>query len=107
MQDVVGRLFQEFAVTLSVTILVSAVVSLTLTPMMCAKILHHQKGTEKSWVYRASEHSLNWISDRYSVILRSRSQHQPARLVVPLGTLALTSFTFLFTPRRCFAYEGT
>jgi multidrug efflux pump len=49
MQDVVGRLFREFAITLSVTILVSAVVSLTLTPMMCSKLLRHQKDSEKSW----------------------------------------------------------
>jgi len=92
-------LFQEFAVTLSVTILVSAVVSLTLTPMMCAKILRHQKETDKSWFYKASENSLNWIIDRYSVILRFVLQHQPATLVVTLGTLALTIFLFLIIPR--------
>ena len=107
MQDVVGRLFQEFAVTLSVTILVSAVVSLTLTPMMCAKILHHQKETEKSWFYRASEHSLNWIIDRYSVILRFVLQHQPATLVVTLGTLALTIFLFLIIPKGFFPVQDT
>ena len=70
MQDVVGRLFREFAITLSVTILVSAVVSLTLTPMMCSKILRHQKESEKSWFYRVSENSLNWIIDQYAAILR-------------------------------------
>ena len=107
MQDVVGRLFQEFAVTLSVTILVSAVVSLTLTPMMCAKILHHQKETDKSWFYRASEHSLNWIIDRYSVILRFVLQHQPATLVVTLGTLALTIFLFLIIPKGFFPVQDT
>ena len=107
MQDVVGRLFQEFAVTLSVTILVSAVVSLTLTPMMCAKILHHQKETDKSWFYRASEHSLDWIIDRYSVILRFVLQHQPATLVVTLGTLALTIFLFLIIPKGFFPVQDT
>src|ERR1700676_1613211 len=70
MQDVVGRLFREFAVTLSVTILVSAVVSLTLTPMMCSKILRHQKDSEKSWFYRISENSLNWIIEQYAKILQ-------------------------------------
>src|SRR4030081_1328024 len=107
MQDVVGRLFQEFAVTLSVTILVSAVVSLTLTPMMCAKILHHQKETDKSWFYRASEHSLNWLIDRYSVILRFVLQPQPATLVVTLGTLALTIFLFLIIPKGFFPVQDT
>jgi multidrug efflux pump len=107
MQDVVGRLFREFAVTLSVTILVSAVVSLTLTPMMCAKILHHQKEADKSWFYRASEHSLNWIIDRYSVILRFVLQHQPATLVVTFGTLALTIFLFLVIPKGFFPAQDT
>jgi multidrug efflux pump len=107
MQDVVGRLFQEFAVTLSVTILVSAVVSLTLTPMMCAKILRHQKASEKSWFYRASENSLNWIIDRYSVILRFVLRHQPATLVVTFGTLALTIFLFLIIPKGFFPVQDT
>jgi multidrug efflux pump len=107
MQDVVGRLFQEFAITLSVTILVSAVVSLTLTPMMCAKILRHQKETEKSWFYRASENSLNWIIDRYSMILRFVLQHQPATLVVTFGTLALTIFLFLIIPKGFFPVQDT
>ena len=59
MGDIVGRLFREFAVTLSVTILVSAVVSLTLTPMMCAKILKHKPESEQGRFYRASEHAFN------------------------------------------------
>jgi multidrug efflux pump len=107
MQDVVGRLFQEFAITLSVTILVSAVVSLTLTPMMCAKILRHRKASEKSWFYRASENSLNWIIDRYSVILRFVLRHQPATLVVTFGTLALTIFLFLIIPKGFFPVQDT
>ena len=107
MSDVVGRLFQEFAVTLSVTILVSAVVSLTLTPMMCAKILRHQEAADKSWFYKASENSLNWIIDRYSVILRFVLKHQPATLVVTVGTLALTIFLFLVIPKGFFPVQDT
>ena len=80
MQDVVGRLFREFAITLSVTILVSAVVSLTLTPMMCSKILRHQKDSDKSLFYRVSENSLNWIIEQYATILRFVLKHQPATL---------------------------
>ena len=107
MQDVVGRLFREFAITLSVTILVSAVVSLTLTPMMCSKILRHQKQAEKSWFYKASEDSLNWIIDRYAVILRFVLRHQPATLVVTVGTLALTIFLFLIVPKGFFPVQDT
>ncbi len=107
MQDVVGRLFREFAVTLSVTILVSAVVSLTLTPMMCSRILHHQKQSEKSWFYRVSEDSLNWIIDRYAAILRFVLKHQPATLVVTFGTLVLTIFLFLIIPKGFFPVQDT
>ena len=107
MQDVVGRLFREFAVTLSVTILVSAVVSLTLTPMMCSKILRHQKESDKSWFYRASENSLNWIIEQYATILRFVLKHQPATLVVTVGTLALTIFLFLIVPKGFFPVQDT
>jgi multidrug efflux pump len=107
MQDVVGRLFQEFAVTLSVTILVSALVSLTLTPMMCSKILRYRGQSEKSWFYRASEDSLNWIIDRYSVILRFVLKHQPATLIATVGTLALTIFLFLIIPKGFFPVQDT
>jgi len=107
MQDVVGRLFREFAVTLSVTILVSAVVSLTLTPMMCSRILRHQKESDKGWFYKVSENSLNWIIDRYAVILRFVLKHQPATLVVTIGTLALTIFLFLVIPKGFFPVQDT
>ena len=107
MQDVVGRLFREFAITLSVTILVSAVVSLTLTPMMCSKILRHQEESEKSWFYRVSEHSLNWVIDQYAAILRFVLKHQPATLVVTVGTLALTIFLFLVIPKGFFPVQDT
>jgi multidrug efflux pump len=107
MQDVVGRLFREFAVTLSVTILVSAVVSLTLTPMMCSKILRQHKESDKSWFYKVSENSLNWVIDRYSVILRFVLQHQPATLVVTVGTLVLTIFLFVVIPKGFFPVQDT
>src|SRR2546428_6490192 len=107
MGDIVGRLFREFAITLSVTILVSAVVSLTLTPMMCAKILRHRKESEKSWFYRASERSLNWVIDVYAAILRQVLRHQPATLVVTVGTLALTIFLFLVIPKGFFPVQDT
>ncbi len=70
MGDIVGRLFREFAVTLAVTILVSAVVSLTLTPMMCAKLLRHQKESEQGWFYRSSERWFNSIIAFYGRTLK-------------------------------------
>ena len=107
MQDVVGRLFREFAITLSVTILVSAVVSLTLTPMMCSKILRHQKDSDKSLFYKVSENSLNWIIEQYATILRFVLKHQPATLIVTVGTLALTIFLFLVVPKGFFPVQDT
>jgi len=80
---------------------------LTLTPMMCSKILRHQKQEDKSWFYRASENSLNWIIDRYAVILRFVLKHQPATLVVTVGTLALTIFLFLIIPKGFFPVQDT
>src|SRR5213078_3712190 len=65
MGDIVGRLFREFAITLSVTILVSAVVSLTLTPMMCAKLLRHRFGATEGRFARASERILKGVIERY------------------------------------------
>src|SRR5207244_10938353 len=70
MGDIVGRLFREFAVTLAVTILVSAVVSLTLTPMMCALILRHKPASEQGWFYRSSERFFEWVIAFYGTTLR-------------------------------------
>ena len=76
MGDIVGRLFREFAVTLSVTILVSAVVSLTLTPMMCAKILKHTPESQQGWFYRASERGFEAVIALYAKTLRWVLRHQ-------------------------------
>src|SRR5271163_5030545 len=65
MGDIVGRLFREFAVTLSVTILMSAAVSLTLTPMMCSKLLRHKDKSKQGKLYRLSESGFQWVIDRY------------------------------------------
>ena len=78
MGDIVGRLFREFAVTLSVTILVSAVVSLTLTPMMCAKILKHTPESQQGWFYRASERGFEAVIAFYGKTLRWVLRHQTA-----------------------------
>ena len=90
MGDIVGRLFREFAVTLSVTILISAVVSLTLTPMMCAHLLRHKPEHEQGWFYRQSEKVFQGIIAFYGRTLQVVLRHQPATLMVALATLGAT-----------------
>ena len=99
MGDVVGRLFREFAVTLSATILVSAVVSLTLTPMMCSKLLHHTPESQQGRLYRASEHVFQSIIAFYGRTLRVILKHQFATLMVAAGTLVLTVFLYIIVPK--------
>ncbi len=85
MGDIVGRLFREFAVTLAVTILVSAVVSLTLTPMMCSRLLRHKPEAQQGWFYRCSEHALNRVIAVYGRTLQWVLKHQTATLLVAGG----------------------
>ena len=98
MGDVVGRLFREFAITLAVAILISAFISLTLTPMMCAKLLRHTPEAEQSWFYRKSGNFFDNIIARYGKALVWVLKHQNATLLVALGTLALTVILYIFIP---------
>ncbi|PYR74566.1 MAG: acriflavine resistance protein B [Acidobacteria bacterium] len=107
MSDVVGRLFREFAVTLSVTILLSAAISLTLTPMMCAKLLRHREESEQGWFYRTSERAFKWVIDRYGRTLRRVLEHQTATLVVAGATLALTVLLYVVIPKGFFPVQDT
>ncbi len=107
MGDVVGRLFREFAVTLATTILVSAFVSLTLTPMMCAKLLRHHKPEEQGRLYRWSERVFEYVIDRYSVTLRWVLKHQRETLLVTVGTLVLTIFLYVVVPKGFFPVQDT
>src|SRR5471030_2572236 len=107
MGDIVGRLFREFAVTLSVTILVSAVVSLTLTPMMSAKLLKTEKEGEQSRFYKKSEEWFQKIIDFYARTLQFVLRHQPATLVVTFATLVLTLFLFWIVPKGFFPVQDT
>src|SRR5262249_53964696 len=107
MGDVVGRLFREFAITLSLTILVSAVVSLTLTPMMCAKLLRHKKESEQSWFYRASGHGFDVIISVYARILRWVLRHQTLTQLVTCGTLAATILLYVYVPKGFFPVQDT
>jgi len=107
MGDIVGRLFREFAVTLAVTILVSAVVSLTLTPMMCAKLLRHQKESEQGWFYRSSERWFNSIIAFYGRTLKFVLRYRTTTLVVTVGTLVATIFLYIIVPKGFFPVQDT
>ena len=107
MGDIVGRLFREFAVTLSVTILVSAVVSLTLTPMMCARMLHHKPAAAQGWFYRASERVFLWSIAVYGATLRLVLRHQFATLLVAVATLAATVWLYTLVPKGFFPVQDT
>ncbi len=107
MGDVVGRLFREFAVTLSVTILVSAAVSLTLTPMMCARLLHHTPESQQGRFYRKSEEIFQKIIDFYGRTLTWVLKHQTATLVVAAATLVATLLLYLVIPKGFFPVQDT
>jgi multidrug efflux pump len=107
MGDIVGRLFREFAVTLAVTILVSAVVSLTLTPMMCSKLLKHRPEQDQSRFYRVSEHAWKAVIDVYDRSLQWVLRRQTATLVVAIGTLVLTVVMFVYIPKGFFPIQDT
>jgi multidrug efflux pump len=107
MGDIVGRLFREFAVTLSVTILVSAVVSLTLTPVMCAKLLRHKSESEHSRFYRASERAFQSVIDFYGRTLTWVLRHQTATLWVAMATLVSTVLLYIWIPKGFFPVQDT
>jgi multidrug efflux pump len=99
MGEVVGRLFREFSITLAVAILISAFVSLTLTPMMAARLLRHERKKESDWFERLIARygrALEWVLDR-----------QTATLWVALGTLALTALLYLLVPKGFFPLQDT
>jgi len=107
MGDVVGRLFREFAVTLAVTIAFSAIVSLTLTPMMCARILRHRSAGEQGRLFAASERVFNRVIDFYGRTLRRVLQYQTLTLLVALATLLLTVFLYVVIPKGFFPTQDT
>src|SRR5437879_2503622 len=86
MGDIVGRLFREFAVTLAVNSLVSAVVSLTLTPMMCAKLLKHTPESEQGRFYRVTQRMFDATIEYYGTTLKWVLRHEDATLIVAVGT---------------------
>jgi len=107
MGDIVGRLFREFAVTLSVTILVSAVVSLTLTPMMAARLLKSKEHTKHGKFYDASERFYERIIEFYGRTLRFVLKHQPITLLATVAALILTLYLYVIVPKGFFPVQDT
>jgi len=107
MGDVVGRLFREFAITLAVSILISAAVSLSLTPMLCAKMLRHVPEEKQGRFYRASGEFFDRIIATYGKWLSWVLDRQGATLLVALGTLVLTVLLAVLVPKGFFPVQDT
>jgi multidrug efflux pump len=107
MRDVVGRLFREFAVTLAVTIVISAVVSLTLTPMMCSRILRHDPKAEQSRWYQMNERAFNRMIEFYGRTLKVVLRYQTTTLLVAVGTLVVTVLLYIVIPKGFFPVQDT
>ncbi|WP_079435923.1 MdtB/MuxB family multidrug efflux RND transporter permease subunit [Zoogloea sp. LCSB751] len=107
MADVVGRLFREFAITLAIAILISAVVSLTLTPMMCARLLKHVPEAEQGRFYKVMGDFFDRVIARYGVMLQWVLDRQGLTLVVAVGTLALTALLYVVVPKGFFPVQDT
>ena len=107
MGDVVGRLFREFAVTLAVTIIISAVVSLTLTPMMASRILKHNPHEHQGRIYQASERVFEGMIAFYGRTLRTVLRYQTVTLLVAVATLLLTVYLYIIIPKGFFPVQDT
>jgi hydrophobe/amphiphile efflux-1 (HAE1) family protein len=107
MGGIVGRLFREFAVTLSVTIALSLVVSLTATPMMCAKFLRPIKKEDHNWIYRLSERGFDGLAAAYDRGLRWVLNHQGLTLGVTVATICLNVVLFIIIPKGFFPQQDT
>ena len=107
MGGIVGRLFREFAVTLAVTIIISAAVSLTLTPMMCSRILRHTPESQRGRFYQASERVFDRMIAFYGRTLKVVLEYQAATLLVAVGTLVLTILLYIIIPKGFFPVQDT
>jgi len=107
MGDVVGRLFREFAISLSFTILISAVVSLTLTPMLAARLIRARDQTRHGRLYRMSEDAFNGVISFYGATLKVVLRVQPLVLLIAIGTLVLTIYLYIVVPKGLFPIQDT
>jgi multidrug efflux pump len=107
MTEVVGRLFREFAVTLAVAILLSLLISLTLTPMMCARLLRAGDHDRAGWLARFVQQKIDGLIATYGVALRWVLARQGLTLVVALGTFVLTALLYVAIPKGFFPVQDT
>jgi multidrug efflux pump len=107
MGGIVGRLFREFAVVLSVAVFFSLVVSLTATPMMCAKFLKLPGKEGHGWIYRTNERAFQWSIDRYEAGLRWVLRHQATTLAIMLATVCLSVYLYITIPKGFFPQQDT
>lgn len=107
MGDVVGRLFREFAITLAVAIVISAAVSLTFTPMLCARLLRHKPEAQQGRLFRATGQAFDRLSAAYTRALRWVLRHQPLVLLLAVGTLVLTVLLYVLIPKGFFPVQDT
>jgi multidrug efflux pump len=108
MQGYVGRLFREFAITLCAAIVISLIVSLTLTPMMCATLLRdHNPNETHGWFFRVSEWGFEFIRRIYERTLRQVLRHQAVVLLVTIGTIAVTVYLYVVIPKGFFPQQDT
>ena len=107
MGGIVGRLFREFAVTLSAAILVSLVVSLTTTPMLSAKFLEPHSKRKHGWFYRLGERVLKWMATEYERGLRWVLQHQKLVLTITVLTFVLNVYLYILVPKGFFPEQDT
>ena len=107
MGGIVGRLFREFAVTLSIAIAVSLLVSLTITPMMCAKFLRPIEKEQHGRLYRSSERAFDWILETYSRWLGWVLRHQGLTLAVTIATVCISILLYVFVPKGFFPQQDT
>jgi multidrug efflux pump len=107
MGGIVGRLFREFAVTLSVAIGISMVISLTTTPMMCATLLKSSHDARHGWLYRASERVFQGVLRTYELTLRTALRFHPVTMLVMLSTVALTIYLYVIIPKGFFPQQDT
>src|ERR1700761_6849533 len=107
MGGIVGRLFREFAVTLSVAIMVSLVVSLTTTPMLSAKFLEAHNTSRHGWFYRLGERALKWLADEYELGLRWVLKHQSLVMTITVLTFFLNVYLYILVPKGFFPEQDT
>ncbi len=107
MTGLVGRMFREFALTLTIAVVVSAIVSLTLTPMMAAKLLKHQPETRGNWISRAFNWGMDAVIEGYRRSLEWVLRHQPATLMVTVLTLVITIWLYVIIPKGFLPSQDT